>query len=299
VSSHHSFEVWGLSGSITTTDTDALDYAVEVTQDVLRRMTAAASRFDASSELCALNASTEPFQLSPLLSDVFVASQRAWQITGGACDPTVLPSLEALGYGSDYDQLDEHTGARRDTQPAPGLESVDFDPLSRIMTRPAGLRFDFGATAKALTCDLIANTVAPTSGVCVEIGGDVSVRGTGPEGPWVIGVTASWPPTGSEPRIGMTTGGVATSSSKWRTWRHDGASQHHLIDPRTGLASTGPFQTASVAADTCVTANAFATACVVWGEAALHRTIQAGWSARVVTTEQAVIRAGGWPEDMP
>ena len=38
---------------------------------------------------------------------------------------------------------------------------------------------------------------------------------------------------------------------------------HHIVDPATGAPAVGPWRTISVAAETCVAANAAATAAIV------------------------------------
>jgi len=297
VPSRSTFSVWGLSASLVTTEADAHAEALDITQHILEDMTRAASRFLDDSELTALNAAEGPFTLSPLLRQVYDAAFAAWRMTDGACDPTVHAALLASGYDTDFDALPTDASRPLHSTPSPGLGGVSLDEATNVLRRPDGVTFDFGATAKALTCDLIADAVAPLSGVCIELGGDVAVRGPAPEGLWAIGVATSLPLTGNEPRVGLHHGAVATSSSGLRSWQLNGQRMHHLIDPRTGAPSTSPFLAASVSAADCVTANAFATACVVWGDEALHRVIQSGWSARVVTIEGDVLTVGGWPED--
>ena len=82
-----------------------------------------------------------------------------------------------------------------------------------------------------------------------------------------------------------------------RTWRAAGRVANHIVDPRTGLCADGPYATATVSAADCVTANAFATAALLWGEDAAYHVAQAGWSARLVRRDGAVEYVGGWPAD--
>ena len=296
MSKRSTFAVWGMSGSLTTLDALAHDEALATLQNTLDAMTVVASRFRDDSEISLLNQSYEPAVLSPLMTQVFEAARDAYVMTRGACDPTTLPAIEAMGYRSDYDHLVPQ-GHETATAPAPGLANVSFDPTTSTLVRPAGVRFDFGATAKALTCDLVARAVGASSGVCVEIGGDVAFGGPAPLTGWVIGVSDATTIAGDEPRIALTGGGVATSSSAVRTWETTTTTRHHIIDPRTGQSATSDIICASVAADSCVTANAFATACVAWGSDVLYDLTQAGWSARLVTRNGDVLYAGGWPED--
>jgi thiamine biosynthesis lipoprotein len=53
----------------------------------------------------------------------------------------------------------------------------------------------------------------------------------------------------------------------------------------------------TVAAATCVAANALSTAAIVWGEDALFELPQLGAAGRLVRPDGSVELVGGWPED--
>jgi len=143
--------------------------------------------------------------------------------------------------------------------------------------------------------DLVAADTAAFGGVVVELGGDLAVRGRGPTGPWVIGVSDSLTITGDEPRVSFTNGGIATSSCVTRSWNAGGTTVNHIIDPRTGSFAKGTYATATVSASSCVVANAFATAALLWDEEAAFHIPQAGWSGRLVRRDGKVDFVGGWP----
>jgi len=97
-------------------------------------------------------------------------------------------------------------------------------------------------------------------GGLVDLGGDIAVWGTPPEGgPWRIDIAD---PRGHEQPYGtleLTAGAVATSG---RNTRRFGAGKrlHHLIDPETGEpAAAGPLSV-TVKAENAADAEAFATA---------------------------------------
>ncbi len=118
-----------------------------------------------------------------------------------------------------------------------------------------------------------------------------------PNGPWAIGVSDVLDITGTEPRVSIENGGVATSSTATRSWLANGQRVHHIIDPRTGTCASGPYVTATVSAESCVRANAFATAALLWGEDAGYHLAQAGCAGRLVRADGTVEYVGGWPQD--
>ncbi|MDH2903735.1 MAG: FAD:protein FMN transferase [Actinomycetota bacterium] len=291
------FSIWGLSGSLHTEHENALPFAEDRLHYWLDVIDQACNRFRADSELSLLNGALGEVTLSDGLTRALVAARRASDLTEGLCDPTVLTSLEALGYDRDYDTIGQIDDTPVDLQPAPGFAALGFDEAARSVQKSPGWRIDLGASAKALVADLVADDVAPVGGVLVEIGGDVSARGRGPQGPWVVGVASTLTFTGREPRITLENGAVATSSNDVRTWRRGETVVGHIIDPRTGRSAVSPFAAVSVIDADCVGANAFATAALLWGEDAAWHIAQAGRSARLVRHDGGVEFVGAWPRE--
>jgi FAD:protein FMN transferase len=293
------FEIWGLSGSLATQHERQMDDATKRLWYWLDEFDAACNRFRDDSELSRLNDSHgEPTPISSTLELALVAALRAAAATGDMVDPTVLPALLALGYDRDFDELAtgdsilEHAAV-----PAMGPSAIHLDLEEHSVMLDPPCRLDLGASAKALVVDLVATDVAETGGVVVELGGDVAVRGEGPQGPWAIAVSDTLVLDGDEPRIALRHGGVATSSTTSRTWRVGERTVNHIVDPRTGRCARGLYTTATVSASDCVLANAFATAALLWNEDASYHIAQAGWSARLVRRDHTLEFVGGWPED--
>ncbi len=293
------FQIWGLSGSLATQFDQQMPFAEQRLWHWVNAFDAACNRFRSDSEISRLNNHHDgPVVVSDTLALALEAALDASERTGGLCDPTVLPSLLALGYDRDYDELAHSNnvvlGA---TSRAPGVGAIHFNREDSTVELEPGCQLDLGASAKALVVDLVANDLAPYGGIVVELGGDVALRGEGPSGPWVIGVSDNLTITGTEPRVSFSNGGIATSSATTRTWRAGSQIVNHIIDPRSGHFATGPIATATVSASSCVIANAFATAALLWGEDAGYHIAQAGWSGRLVDREGNVEFVGGWPTE--
>lgn len=288
-----------MTGTLATEHEDQRAYAEERLGHWIDEIDRACNRFRDDSELSRLNGrGGESVALSPTLELALAAALDASDATGGLCDPTVLPALVALGYDADYDEVARRDGAAlAEPVPAPGRDAIDLDRVRHRVTLAPGCGVDLGASAKALAADLVADDVAPGGGVVVEIGGDVAVRGRGPQGLWAIAVSDALAVDERTPRVAITDGGLATSSIARRTWRAGGRVVNHVVDPRTGRCADGPYATASVSASSCRRANAFATAALVWGEDAAFHLAQAGCAARLVRRDGVVEYVGGWPRD--
>lgn len=291
------FSTWGLSGSLHTERDRQMPFAEARLSFWIDAIDAACNRFRPDSEISRLNEAQGLVRVSDTLCQALVAARRASQLSEGLCDPTVLPSLEALGYDRDYDSIGVLEDRPVDLRPAPGFRALSFDDGAHTVVRDTPWRIDLGASAKALLADLVSSDVAPSGGVVVEIGGDVSARGRAAQGPWVIGVAETLHISGDEPRITLHEGAVATSSTRVRTWKRGDQTVGHIIDPRTGRSARSVYATATVIDTDCVGANAFATASLLWGEDAGWHIAQAGRSARLVRHDGSVELVGAWPRE--
>jgi thiamine biosynthesis lipoprotein len=129
--------------------------------------------------------------------------------------------------------------------------------------------------------------------VAVDCGGDIAFRGPPPSGGWPVRVSSDIGADDGQDIV-VFDGGLATSGTTMRRWRRGGVELHHIIDPATGLPAQTPWVLVSVAAATCVEANAASTAAVIMGERALRWLEEARLPARLVDVNGGVHFAGGW-----
>jgi thiamine biosynthesis lipoprotein len=213
------------------------------------------SRVRPDSAVSTLNrAAGRPVAVSPETLTLLALAVLGWQATGGRFDPTVLDALEGAGYDRSFDQLPAGrpgaASARPAPGPAPGLAGLRIDPEAGTVTLPAGTRLDLGGIAKGYAADLLCAQLREggATGVCVNVGGDLRVGGTAPQGGWAIAVPH--PHGGQAATLQLTEGAAATSSPLRRAWHVGGQPAHHLIDPHTGRpADTGILQVTAVAAE--------------------------------------------------
>ena len=82
--------------------------------------------------------------------------------------------------------------------------------------------------------------------------------------------------------VAVHAGGLATSGTTARAWVRNGRGVHHIIDPWTGEPASPVWSLVSTTAPTCVEANAWSTAAVVWGNDAVGVLTDVGVPARLV-----------------
>lgn len=298
------FSALGTAVRLVVTDLGWLDQARALLDEELAAIDAACSRFRPDSELVAVSdARGHPVRVSPLLAEAVAVALRAASVTDGAVDPTVGVAMEAIGYDRTFTALAVDGPALPIVvRPVPGWRLVRVERSTRMLTVPAGIHLDLGATAKALAADRAAAAIggALPCGVLVSLGGDVAIAGPVPDGGWVIRVQ-DLPGLPGEPAdadattISLATGALATSSTAARRWVRGGQVLHHLIDPRSGRPARSPWRTVSVAAATCVDANIASTATIVRGQAGLRWLTSLGLPARCVGVDGRVVTLSGWP----
>lgn len=294
------FPAMGTTATLIVTDPDAGERAHELLRDELEVLDRTCSRFRDDSELVRLNReSAGTVAITPALQEYLQVALDVADETDGAVDPTVGMAMVARGYDRPFDRVKARqiaVGVRR--VPARGWRSLTI--TDGEIERPSALMLDLGATAKAHAADRAAHAIVRefACGVLVSLGGDIAVEGACPSDGWPVRITDDHRDRdGAGPVVALRTGGLATSSTTVRRWPTTSGVTHHIVVPATGAAAPDVWRTVSVAASTCVAANAASTAAIVKGHRALDWLRERGHCARLVATDGAVVTTGGWPAE--
>lgn len=287
------FPALGTTAVLLVTDEAALPEGERLLRAELAAVDAAYSRFRPDSEIMRLpHGRAAP--VSPLLAGALRAALRAAAATDGLVDPTVGQAVVDLGYDRDFSEITP-SGDPIAPRPAPGWWRVRMDGDSVIV--PHGVLLDLGSTGKAYAADRAAAAIfgALGCGVLVSLGGDLAAAGRAPEGGWLVGVGDDHRAAGpGDTVVSVRSGGLATSSVTQRAWRRGGRRVHHIVDPRTGDVPAAVWRTVTVAARSCVDANAAATAAVVRGEGAEAWLRGLALPARLIGHDGRVVTVAGW-----
>ncbi len=229
------------------------------------------STFKPDSELSRFNSvGTEEFAVSEDLAEVVVVALEVAELSGGALDVTVGPLVDVWGFGPhgwDKAPDDAMLDALRESV---GWRKLTLNQRSQTLRKTAeGLRVDLSAIAKGFAVDKVLVGVVKLGfeDVMVEIGGEVRTAGLNEMGrPWRIGVERP-DEDGRVAGLALDLSGRALATSgDYRNFREiDGQRISHTIDPRTGRPVGHNLASVSVIADSCVEADAWATALNVLG----------------------------------
>lgn len=239
------------------------------------------SRFLPDSELNLLNtrAGQGPMSVSPDLEALVATMLEAAAWTDGVYDPTVLGAVCANGYDADFAEVIARDSLRAIEDvfaPSLGTAGIVTDRGLHTVSLPSGVGIDPGAIGKGLAADIVADEIhaAGAEGILVNLGGDVSVRGTAGGDDWTVGIQddrVASSPVVQQMQLNGDRRAVATSSSLRRRWN----GRHHVIDPITGQPSQSDLAQVTVAAPTGWQAEAATTYALVRGSRAATEWLEA------------------------
>ena len=215
-----------------------------------------------------------------LFEAMFHEAMTISQLSHGAFDITVRPLVNAWGFGNKSQELKiRNQNINIDSIKAfVGFEKVRLEGHQLLKSDPR-ITLDASAIAKGYACDMVASLLREKGcdNLLVDIGGEVVLQGVNDKGKaWRVGITRpTIDATGAEQELQEVIASnhlcMATSGNYLQYYFVDGERRSHTIDPRTGYPVHHSLLSATVTANSCMRADALATACMVMGEEeALH-----------------------------
>ena len=214
----------------------------------------------------------EPVVVDAWFTEVFNKAQEVSEKTAGVFDITAGPLINLWGFG--FSKMDSITPAMIDSiRKIVGYKKVSLKD-SRIQKEDNRTLLNCSAIAKGYSCDVVARMLEDegVSNYMVEIGGEVAMQGVNQNGDcWRIGISKP-----EDDSTGIANeleeivrpckkGGIATSGNYRNFYIKDGKKYAHTIDPRTGYPSEQNILSATIVANDCMTADAYATAFMAMG----------------------------------
>ena len=154
-----------------------------------------------------------------------------------------------------------------------GYDKIRIDSEGNVVKSDPRLQLNTSAISKGYACDLVAR-LFDSYGIenyMIEIGGEIVTKGVNDKGVcWRIGVDKPIDDsTGMQHELqtilSLCDKSLATSGNYRNYYLKDGKKYAHTIDPQTGYPSEQDILGATVIADDCMTADAYATAFMASG----------------------------------
>ena len=236
----------------------------------LEKVDEALSPFNKKSVITAVN-NNHDIEVNDMFADVFLLAQKISDDTSGDFDITVAPLVNAWGFGF-----------KNGTQPTKhnidslkniiGYKKVRLEGR-KVVKKDKRLMLDCSSIAKGYGSDVVARFLQKrgVKNYMVEIGGEIVTKGISPKRvPWKSGGTRPVDDSLSVSKelqsvINVTDKAMATSGNYRNFYYKNGKKYAHTIDPHTGYPVQHNILSATVIADNCATADAYATAFMVMG----------------------------------
>ncbi|MBN1379105.1 MAG: FAD:protein FMN transferase [Gammaproteobacteria bacterium] len=243
-------------------------------QAELEIINAGMSTYRDDSEISRLNQynGADAFPVSEDFYTVLKEALRVAELSNGAFDITVGPLVNLWGFGPV--KIPDHVPSDKDIEEK--LSHTGFNKILLLENEQHAVKktdpdiyIDLSAIAKGYAVDRLAEILEHNSieNYMVEIGGEIRLRGINDRGQaWVIAVEK--PVAGERSALMLVQpkqAAIATSGDYRNYFEENGIRYSHTIDPTTGRPITHHLASVSVVSESCMTADALATALMVMG----------------------------------
>ena len=220
-----------------------------------------------------------------IFADLYEKAHDIFSDTEGVVDVASAPLFDIWGFGFANDSLPSAEKVvqvlsrcgmerlkRNMLELTDSLGYLHPDSILKYEGSPAELNYN--AIAQGYSCDIVAGYLYSlgVKDMMVDIG-EIFCDGCNPSGqPWTLGIDR--PVDGNNEPGSQVQGifrapegphGIVTSGNYRKYYIRDGRKYAHTLDPRTGYPVTHNLLSATIVADDAMTADAYATYCMVVG----------------------------------
>ncbi|WP_242009245.1 FAD:protein FMN transferase [Robertkochia solimangrovi] len=252
-------------------DNDSINLKQDI-EDVFYLVNRSMSTYLPTSDISKVNRGDTTVVVDEYFKEVYLKAKEVWRNSNGRFDPTVGALVNAWGFGPEK-AVNHMDSTKVDSI----LEFTGFDKIflsedDHIVKSNPKVYLDFNALAKGYTIDLIGR-MFDSKGVknyLIELGGEILSKGTNTQRvkEWVVAIDS--PEQEDEKRVLISkvklhNKAMATSGNyrKFRVDKESGDMYVHTIDPISGYPQKSNVLSVSVIANTCMEADAYATALMV------------------------------------
>ena len=235
------------------------------------------STYIPTSDISRINSGDSGVIVDAYFKEIFSKSERIFKETKGYFDPTVGNLVNAWGFGPEKPLNNLDSSRVKDLMKFVGFDKVTIEN-NQVNKKYSETYFDFNSIGKGYGLDIIARFLESkkVANYLIEIGGEVRVKGTKPEGKiWTVQLEN---PNTDGSRSAYTylqlTNSSMASSGNYRKFRMapTGEKYVHTINPKTGFALESNLLAATVIAELdCADVDAYATAFMAMG---LEKTVK-------------------------
>lgn len=258
-------ETQGTTYSIKYYDDQQRDFKKDI-DSIFRDFDRCLSTYRPDSEISIFNNSHAVRLRGPYFYPVLQKSKEIFLATNGAFDPTVMPLVEAYGFGPKKN-LNPGLARIDSLLKLVGFEQITFDSIMVSKSRQH-VRLDFNGIAQGYSVDVIGAFLSGKgiTRFMVEIGGEILCKGYKDEGkPWVTGIENPLLPGTLYSTVRLTDRAMTTAGNYRNHFEKNGQIFNHIINPKTGSMEQSSVLSVTVFANDAITADGYDTAFFIMG----------------------------------
>ncbi len=261
----------GTTYNITYQSPDNTNYQKEL-EELLGKFDLSLSTYIETSLISRFNQGEKLLTADKFLLTCFNEASDVYKATDGAFDITVAPVVNAWGFG--FTEKSEITPSLIDSlKQYVGMEKVSITSGNIIEKHIEGVMLDMNAIAQGYSVDVLCEYLDSLEilNYLVEIGGELRTKGHNPkEMDWKVGIDRpveglQVPGVDLQAIVELSERSLATSGNYRKYYEQDGMKYSHTINPKTGYPVQHGMLSATILADNCMRADAYATAFMVMG----------------------------------
>lgn len=260
----------GTTYHITYFDAERRNFGHQI-DSLLQRVNQSINTYLPESEVTRFNKGNTSLKFElPYLRELLVRSQEIVTASAGAFDPTVMPLVNAWGFGP-AEPLNPDNLEIDSIREFVGFEKIRFNHDS-VWKTDARAQLDFGGIGQGYGADVLVNFLKSKgiTDMLVEIGGEGMACGRNrkTKKPWEIGILD--PNSTRENQffkayVALENKSFTTSGSYFNYREINGKKFSHTIDPQSGYPVNNPLLSVSVFSSHATSADGWATALMVMG----------------------------------
>ncbi|MBL4656212.1 MAG: FAD:protein FMN transferase [Bacteroidia bacterium] len=268
----------GTAYNISYFDSKGVNYKSQI-DSFLIEINNSLSTYIETSTISRVNQADSICQVDEMFIEVFNEAKEIQVKSNGAFEPTIMPLVNAWGFGY-KDKLTMDSTIVDSILSLVNFDNVDLIE-SKVVKKHKNISIDFSAIAKGYGVDLVAKfmEIKGVINYMVEIGGEVRCNGLNSKAKiWKLGIDE--PVFEAEFRrninatLELDNESMATSGNYRNYYEKDGKKYVHTINPKTGYPEQNDLLSATIISDDCMTADAYATACMVLGFSKAKKLIE-------------------------
>ena len=222
------------------------------------------STYRSNSIISKVNQSQNPVKVDSHFTEVFKKSKDIWKLSNGYFDPTAgsIVNLYGMGPNNKIQSINEYK--IDSVMQYVGLDKVYLNQQNFIVKTDENVYIDFNAIAKGYSVDLIKDLLINinSNNFLIEVGGELITMGVSEKNKkWKVAIQNPVDLNSYYSEITLDGMSLATSGNyrKFRIDSETGVRYAHIVNPINGQSMSNNILSASVIANSCIEADAWAT----------------------------------------